>query len=759
MRKTVNFNQDWLFTKEPYTLETIQTATQFTPITIPHTWNNLDGQDGGSDYYRNTCWYKKEFSLSEETAGKLIYIEFEGVNSIAEVYLNGNKVTKHEGGFSTFRAELTPFLREQGQNELYISVNNAANDFIYPQKADFTFFGGIYRNVNLILVEESHFDLDYYGSKGLKVSTSVENQQAVITVEAYISNPLANQQVVISIYSQEEELVETKQVSALEAHTSFVINHPHLWNGREDPYRYRITACLKAEAELDVISVPLGIRTFHVDSTQGFFLNGKPYPLRGVSRHQDRENMGWAITQKEQEEDIHYIAEVGANTIRLAHYQHDASFYDLCDRYGMVVWAEIPFISSFMEKGYANTISQMKELIIQNAHHPSICFWGIANEISMGGEPDLLQENLRELNDLAHALDPSRLTTIANASMTKFDSEHNFITDIVAYNHYYGWYGGTVEDNGKWFDEYHQANPDIPIGLSEYGAEGILKYHNHDPKIRDYSEEYQSLYHEKILEMFETRPYIWGTYVWNMFDFAADGRDEGGVQGRNNKGLMTFDRSIKKDSFYIYKAYWSSESFVHICSRRFYNRPEERTPIKVYSNCDTVSLEVNGQAVASVKGEKVFHFSTVALEMGENQVTAIGYRNGAEESRETIALNRVTEPNPEYVLNDDMEGEGADNWFVEKADGTVGFFEFPEGYYSINNTIEEIVSSPAGMETMMSIIGQTAVQGNQKELLDYLKGYTVKALLKLTMGSGSSLETLLTINEMLNKIPKVTQEA
>lgn len=754
MRMKQSLCNEWLFTKEPFTIDTLKDGEKFEAVMIPHTWNNLDGQDGGLDYHRGTCWYKKELVLQEKVEGKQVYLEFEGSNSITEVYVNQMKLARHEGGFSTFRVNITDALLKDRVNEIAISVDNAENDYIYPQMADFTFFGGVYRKVNLIFVEDSHFDLDYYGSKGLMVTPVIRNDIANVAVETYIMNAKENQEVEFCLYTRDGELLESKTVPALDSKTTFTVENPHLWNGRKDPYLYEVKATLKSEKELDSVSTKFGIRSYHVDPEKGFFLNGESYPLRGVSRHQDRENMGWALTEKEHKEDILYIAELGATSIRLAHYQHDSYFYDLCDEYGFVVWAEIPFISSFMVKGHDNSISQMKELIIQNYNHPSICFWGISNEISMGGEPIELQNNLKELNELSHLLDPTRLTTIANASMTKLDSEHNFITDIIAYNHYYGWYGGSIEDNGAWYDNFHKVNPDRAIGLSEYGAECILRYHNNNPKIRDYSEEYQAYYHEQMLATFETRPYIWGTYVWNMFDFGADGRDEGGEMGRNNKGLMTYDRAIKKDSFYIYKAYWTTTPFVHICGRRFYDRAEEMTQLKVYSNCDTVTLLVGDKEVGSVKSNKIFNFSSISLSMGENAITAIGYVNGEEKDRETITLNRVTEPNPSYVLKDEFEEAGADNWFVEKSDGTIGFFQFPKGYFSINDTIEDIMSTELGTKLMMYIISQTAVQGNQMELLDYLKGYTVKALMKLASGKNGTPETLLMLNEMLNKVAK-----
>lgn len=748
MREIEYINGDWIFTKE----------NQTENISLPHTWNNLDGQDGGLDYYRGICAYKKMLTIPEEYKDKQIYLEFEGVNSIAEVMINGEKLTRHEGGFSTFRVNITGAVKSGEENELVVNVDNRQNDYIYPQMADFTFYGGIYRKVKLIYVDESHFTLDDFGSKGINVTAESESDKAYVLVETEVSKAKEGQVIRFDLYDKEGTHLETKMCSAAEGKVTFELDNPHLWNGRLDPYLYEMRACLMDDEEIDQVKTKFGIRSYKVDPEKGFILNGEVYPLRGVSRHQDREDKGWAISEEDHQEDIELMGEVGANTIRLAHYQHDDFFYDLCDEYGFVVWAEIPFISSFMEKGYQNTISQMTELIKQNYNHPSICFWGISNEISMGGEPEILNENLRELHELSHQLDSTRLTTIANASMTKLDSDHNKITDIVAYNHYYGWYGGEVDDNGKWFDDFHKAKPEIPIALSEYGAECILRYHSKEPKIRDYSEEYQAYYHEKMLEIIESRPYLWATYVWNMFDFGADGRDEGGEKGRNHKGLMTYDRRIKKDSFYIYKAYWTKEPFVHVCGRRFYDREDRETQIKVYSNCDEVDVSVNGEAGSRIKGYKVFEFSKIPLQMGQNTILVEGYVDGIKKHEETIVLNHVEEPNSSYVYKDEFEGEGADNWFVEKEDGTVGFFKFPQGFLSINDTIHEIMKSKSGEDLMMQIISQTAVQGNQKELLDYLKDYTLKGLLKLTSGKAGTNEKLLAINEMLNKIPKSTEQ-
>lgn len=402
--------------------------------------------------------------------------------------------------------------------------------------------------------------------------------------------------------------------------------------------------------------------------------------------------MGWAITPKEHEEDLALIKDVGANTIRLAHYQHDQYFYDICDRDGLVLWAEIPFISVFMpgKEAYDNTISQMTELVVENYNHPSIFFWGIANEITIGGENEELLKNLNDLNELTKKLDPSRLTTLAHMTMVKMDSKQHHITDIIAYNHYYGWYNGNVEENGPWMDKFHEMHPDVAVGLSEYGCEGILKWHTDTPKRKDYTEEYQAYYHEKMLEQFATRPYIWGTYVWNMFDFAADNRDEGGVQGRNNKGLATFDRKTKKDSYFIYKAYWSTEPFVHITGRRYVDRSQDAITVKVYSNQPEVTLYVNGEKHSSVKADKIFYFENVSLKKGENILKACS--DGAFE--DVIKLNKVDEPNSDYVLVvKEVINEDARNWFKDLMPESEEL-TFNEEYFSIKDMLSDLLQNP-----------------------------------------------------------------
>ena len=654
-------------------------------VNLPHTWNALDGQDGGADYDRGAYTYL--LTLPEPTAGKRQFIQFEGVNHIASVYDGENLLGVHEGGFSTFRLELTDVMAA-GCRELRVVADNRSSH-VYPQQADFTFFGGIYRAVTFLEVEPVHFDLMFHGTDGVFVAPQADGTVWIHTrtvdaddcqLTCSIHDPSGRE--VLCINAPAQTSVELKGKIA----------QPELWDGLNAPncYTARLSLVDANGKELDRVQTQFGFRTFFADPDEGFFLNGKSYPLRGVSRHQDRMNKGWAISRADHEEDLALIEEVGANYIRLAHYQHDAYFYDLCDRAGMVLWAEIPFITVFMhdEAARKNTLSQMTELILQNYNHPSICFWGISNEITVGGDSQALQENLLELNNLVHQLDASRLTTMAQVTMLPMDSPHNQLTDVLAYNHYFGWYSGSVEQNGVWLDDFHEKYPARCLGVSEYGAEAVLNWHTATPKARDYSEEYQADYHQAMLEVFSSRPYLWSTAVWNMFDFAADARDEGGSCGRNNKGLVTYDRKIKKDAFYVYKAWWSKRPFVHVAGRRFADRAPGQRDIKVYSNQPEITLLLNGVEVGTLTGSHVFVFPQVPLQDGPNTIIA---RCGMLE--DTITLNGVAQPNPDYILpgQDDTE-QGVTNWFADiQVDGEM---EYPEGYFSVRDTIGDIMNNP-----------------------------------------------------------------
>jgi beta-galactosidase len=652
MRKVTNINENWYFTKvDDINNVNVSDLSWCEPINLPHTWNNLDGQDGGNDYYRAGCWYYKKLNVKK--TDKEVYLEIKAASMIADVYLNGKHLFNHKGGFSTFRVRLTPHLEEE--NLLAVRVDNGKDNNVYPLRADFTFFGGLYRDVNLIEVDSTHFDLEYFGSKGVKVTPTVVKKEAHVRVETFVTNPKENQKLVYEIFSKEGERIVHEIKTVDENDITLTFKNPHLWHGIEDPYLYTLrVGIVDKDVILDQLDIPFGVRTFHIDKDEGFFLNGKPYMLRGVCRHQDRLNMGWAITKKEHKEDMELINEVGANTIRLAHYQHDDYFYDLCDQYGMVVWAEIPFISKMYKAREAqeNALSQLKELIIQNYNHPSIICWGVGNEITLKGTEDGQIEAFKELNELAKKLDQTRYTTLANMSYIDPNSEFNKITDIVSYNHYMGWYYDEVESSGPRLDQDRKNNPDLIFGVSEYGAEGNIYYHTDKPKQSDYSEEYQTFFHEHMAKVLMERKYLWATHIWNMFDFASDARDEGGVQGRNNKGLVTYDRKIKKDSFFIYKAYWSKEPFVHICERRFEKRHKPTMNVKIFSNQKKVSLNVNGKDYGTIKGDKTFIFKDIPLEMGENKVIAT-----SGDLKDEVIFIRQEQPELSYINQDTRRKE------------------------------------------------------------------------------------------------------
>ncbi len=703
MRKIKEWNQDWKFSKSA--------ETEGEKVAVPHTWNALDGQDGGDDYYRGQGYYTKEFPRPQTEEGEQVYLECAGVANSALVSLNGKELCTHDGGFSTFRVNLTPELKET--NRLTVIADNSVNDRVYPQKADFTFYGGVYRDVRLAVVPRVHFSMDYFGGNGLKISPVVKDGQAEVTVETWLSGPAAspwqeNAEVRITLegdHAPESRVMPVKREAGQEADKTasvpgsstsgyakavLKILCPHLWNGRKDPYLYTAKAELLLNGELqDEVRLRFGCRSFSVDPEQGFFLNGEAYPLRGVSRHQDREGVGNALTREMHREDMELIAELGANSIRLAHYQHDQYFYDLCDEYGMVVWAEIPYITRHMENGRENTLQQMQELIVQNHHHASVCFWGISNEISAGGLDQAVLENNHALERLVKKLDDTRLTTMACAFMLEENSPMLSVTDTVAYNHYFGWYMGSVEENDRWFDRFHREHPALPVGLSEYGAEAVMQWQTDKPERGDYTEQYQALYHEHMLRMIEERPYLWCTYVWNMFDFAADGRDEGGVKGRNNKGLVTFDRKIKKESFYLYKAYWSEEPFVYITGRRFVNRAETETEVKVYSNQKEVSLYQNGKLVGSVeRSGHIFRFR-ITLEK-DNELTA-----KAGEAADSIVIHQTDAPDPSYTM---PVMEEITNWL----DGVD--IQLKEGYFTLDDRVEELVNVPEGEAVFLEFL-------------------------------------------------------
>lgn len=699
MRKIVNLDTGWKFiARDVGPVDSYPRDWQ--DVDLPHTWNAVDGMDGSGSYARGSCWYAREFEKPKQPlAGGRIYVEVLAAGQQATVYVNGKKAVCHEGGYSIFRADITDLLKEDGENLLVINCSNEYKDSVYPQSADFTFYGGLYRGVNLISVPDTHFDLDYFGGPGLMVTPKPCGcGGAAFEVKAYVTDPDENFTVLYSIRDAEGREAAYGCRPADDTAMTLHVPDAKLWE-IDDPYLYTVTALLQRRNEAyDEVSAKVGVRSFSCEPDKGFIINGVQTPLRGVSRHQDLLYRGNALTKEEHRRDAKIIKELGANTIRLAHYQHSQDFYDACDELGFIVWAEIPFISVFNKDpdAHKNCISQLKELIIQNYNHPSICFWGISNEILIGGISEKLVENHKELNALAKELDPTRLTAIAHVSMTPVESPMHQITDVIAYNHYFGWYGGRMEDNGPWLDDFHAKHPELCLGVSEYGCEGIITYHGPEPVCKDYSEEYQALYHEHMAKVFDGRPWIWSAYVWNMFDFGCAARNEGGVAGRNNKGLVTMDRRTKKDSYYVYQAYWSRKPMVHIGGKRYARRAGETTEIRVYSNQPTVALYVNGKPAGEKSGEKVFVFM-VALAEGTNTILAV-----AGDVKDTMTLEKVAKEPEVYALPEVNERkEGVANWFTAAGDMDLKApMTFPEGKWSIKYSMEELAACPEALDVV-----------------------------------------------------------
>ncbi|MCM1284912.1 MAG: glycoside hydrolase family 2 protein [Acetobacter sp.] len=746
MREIKIINKHWLFSKTAVKAP-VSLPLDWEMLNLPYTWNGIDGQDGGNDYYRGKCYFTKELHKKDFPAGEEIYLQFDGVNASAEVFFNGKSIAKHDGGYSTFRAMIDEIKEE---NLLVVAVDNSVNDSVYPQQADFTFYGGIYRDVSIIGVSKNHFDLDYYGASGIMITPEVKGDKAYVNVKTYVKG---------------DGVVQvTVDGSVLTGNdVTFEIENPHLWNGTKDPYLYTARAELIVDSEaVDEISARFGIRSFEINPQDGFILNGREYPLRGVSRHQDRPEIGNALLIEHHKEDIDLICEMGANTVRLAHYQHSQVFYDLCDEKGLIVWAEIPYISKHLPNGLENTKSQMSELVCQNYNHPCIAVWGLSNEITMGGASDKsLIENHKILNDLVHSLDKTRPTTLAAVTMCSPDEKYVHIPDVLSYNHYFGWYGGNVSMYGPWFDNFHKKYSNKAIGISEYGCEA-LDWHTSDPQQGDYTEEYQAYYHEELIKQIMDRKYLWATHVWNMFDFAADARSEGGENGMNHKGLVSFDRRYRKDSFYAYKAWLSDDPFVHICSKRYVDRVEDVTRVTVYTNQNEVELFANGKSIGKQKRGKYPFFYFDVKNEGEIKLTA-----KAGECEDSAAIRKVSTFNEKYRMAE--EGDVI-NWFE---------ITTPSGYLSINDTLGDIMATFRGKLVLLSVVPtllkflKNSGKANKKDkkksegmsiagfkisktMIEIAKGFALKRALSM-LGVKFTKEQILSLNTRLNKIKKFSR--
>ncbi len=652
-RTEINFNDSWKFYKSNAAdaENAVFDDSKWESITLPHTWNNLDGQDGGNDYYRGPAWYRKHFTIPAEYGGKKIFMKFGAANMITDVYLNGKQIGEHKGGYAAFTFDITDGILLGKENVLAVKVDNTSyltsTEFhLAPLRADFTMCGGIHRSVELIVTDKVHITPLDYGSPGVYIKqTNVSSASANIQVTTKVKND-DNAQKNISVESiivdregnEVKKLNSTivlKKTQSADVVQQTIIQQPHLWNGRIDPYLYSVKVTLKEkEKNIDAITQPLGIRYFSIDPEKGFFLNGQPYDLHGFNRHEDKKDKGRAVSDNDREEDMHAILDIGSTVVRLAHYQHADKMYELCDKNGIVAWAEIPLVDRIStEKIFGeNAKSQLIELIRQNYNHPSVCFWSLFNEIYLQDGPDPAPL-IRELNALAQSEDSTRPTVGAlNA-----DAPAMTIPNAIAINKYFGWYEGNVSDFGPFLDNLHKKYPNTTIGVSEYGAGGSIFHHQEklEKTVHNamwHPEEYQMYMHEETWKQLKARPYLWIKALWNGFDFSVDQRTEGFSAGVNDKGLVTHDHLTKKDSYYWYKANWNSEPMVFITGKHFAARDTNQISVKVYSNANEVELFVNEKSLGTMKSEDhIFTWNSVELNAHQsNKVNAVIHVAGKE---------------------------------------------------------------------------------------------------------------------------------
>ncbi len=636
-------NQNWMFRFSH------QVTFQTQRVDLPHTWNAQDALSGKHDYKRGIGNYTKRLFIKPEWQGRRLFLRFEGANSVSNVFINGKHIGEHRGGYGAFVFEVTKHVNYGKDNEILVRVNNGEQLDVMPLVGDFTFLGGIYRSVLLrVTVAVRGSPLDFASPGVYLVQNKVDEKQADVCTRILLSNNGSQPEKAVLklkikvgdkvVLAKEKEVLVAPHTDMQKEQMEFSLKNPRLWNGTADPFMYQAEVTLwKDGKEIDKVEQPLGLRYYHVDSDKGFFLNGKHLPLYGVCRHQERAEVGNALRAVHHEEDVEIMREMGVNAVRLAHYPQATGMYDLMDKNGWIVWAEIPFVGpgGYADKGFVDLQSfkdngkeQLKELIRQHYNHPSICFWGLFNELKEQGDNPI--EYIKELNVLAHQEDPTRPTTSASNQ----EGAINFLTDVIAWNKYDGWYGATPATLGTWLDRTHKNHPELKIGLSEYGA-GASIYHQQDTLVQTvpnswwHPENWQTEYHIRNWEIISLRPFVWGSFVWNMFDFGAAHRTEGDRPGINDKGLVTHDRKVRKDAFYFYKANWNPEPMVYIEGHRNAERHRPVTDIRVFSNCKEVVLKVNGKEVGKMKPDrlKICVFKDVSLQKGKNTIEVLAEAN------------------------------------------------------------------------------------------------------------------------------------
>ena len=734
-----NINLEWKFKKLPeLDINEMSSVSEisdadFEVINVPHTWY----QDANG--YQGTVIYKKTVNIDCDNS-KRVFLNFGAADRFCKVFVNGDFMGEHKGGYSAFTFDITNSCKFNSENEIAVLLDNRSFNQISPLAGDFTIFGGLYRDVNIIITEKSCFDRTFYGTNGVILKSDVIDNNGKIYIENHTMG-CENAQINYKVFDNKNQLVLDKTQDLTEK-TELIVENPELWNGMQNPAMYTLKAEILINGnKTDETTIKFGFKKISIDAQKGFFLNGKHMKINGVAKHQDFGGIFSATTEEHLQKDLDLITEIGANSIRLSHYQHPQRMYELCNENGFVVWAEIPMLKFLDDvKLFENAVSQMKELIYQNIHHPSICFWGIQNEIAMFGESQAMYDRMKELGELTESMDETRISACANLFCVKNDSQLNTHTQAVGYNIYFGWYYGNMADNADFVDKFHNDNPNIPLGITEYGVDCNLSYHAYEPKVRDYSEEFQALYHETVYPIFRQRDYLWGTYVWNMFDFSSEIRDEGGVKYKNCKGLVTYDRQIKKDAFYYYKAQWSNEPFVKITESRFVNREKDQISIKVYSNQNEVSITVNGQTYTQNSENGVFVFENIVLNKGENEVMA---QSG--ELYDKAIFIGVEEKDESYIYVDKNPGINVKNWFIDAVEEEK---MFPTGMFSIRESCNTIVENEQAIAVVAEFSEKLA-----KELIERRGMLPLERILNY-MKNEFTEDDCKRLNEALTKVKK-----
>lgn len=743
-------NDSWSFHKENEASEQVR---------IPHTYNAVDGQSGTS-MWRGKGFYTRQMTLAQSDLKQSLFLEVGASAMVSTVSVNGQKVYENACPYALYRIQVNDYVNE-GENQIEIVTDNTANDAVYPQMADFSFYGGLYRDVKLIKAPKLHFDYLDGSRDGVQIRTVKEENGSgwkVVGAGSIVCEKAKSKgKVRMLLLDQGEVVCETSAPMEFSGKDTFSlsleISKPHLWMGTEDPYLYQVKLELyEEETVVEERSISTGFRTIQITSDQGLFLNGKHVKLRGVARHQDFGGVGNAVSKENMECDMQLMKEIGANSVRLSHYQHDDYFYQRCDEEGILVWAEVPFISIISENEAAedNIREQMRRLILQCGNHTSVYCWGVQNEITIAGENEEIHAHVKRMSEYTKNLDPDRYTAEANIYSVANESPINRLAELVGYNLYYGWYYDTIPGLQKRLDEFHAACPDIPLLVTEYGVDTNPQYHSYEPKTKDYTEEYQLLFTDNALRSFEERPYFVGSYVWNLCDFGSANRDEGGKQGQNQKGLVTIDRKIKKDAFYLYKAYWSEPPFVKLGGSRFINRHKEENTITVLSNLKKLELLVNDESVAKTENvNPMTTFEGIILSKGKNQITVRGYDGQGDLYEDQMILNCTEEEDKSYQYVKKDEGGNVINWF-EKFDLTDAeeIQLDPEGFSSADK-VGTIMKNPEGEKVILKYFG-TMVEHPKFAMM---KAMTLDAMGKLK-NLGIPQELITVMNKELNQIKK-----